>query len=378
MTKVLHFGSIDVNAGGPAMSIYLTLLGLQNKGSIVRIAMYPLSKTGHLRGEDVPVSIMKSPIENRFQYSFSLKKELSSLGDFDIYHAQGVWQWPTYAMVDVANKKKKPYLITPRGMLYPQDIAKSSTFLKRSSLKFRLLKDLNNAACVHVTCEEEMLHCRNLGITSPIAIIPNPVEIKDYPYKKEDKVHRIGYLGRVSRRKNIEGLIHAFHELRDELKGAELLIIGGGDKEYENFLHQLTRKYNLGNVRFTGFLSGVEKDKAIASCSVIAMPSEFENLGNVILEGLVREIPCIATEGAPWKELNTMHCGWQVPYSQEAITKAILDSYNTPQEELKIMGKNGRRLMEDRYSVDAVSNDMKQLYDWIINKGSKPSFIYER
>ena len=49
------------------------------------------------------------------------------------------------------------------------------------SLKIRLLDDLNRAACVHVTCEEEMNHCRNLGVTSPIAIVPNPVEIKEYP-----------------------------------------------------------------------------------------------------------------------------------------------------------------------------------------------------
>ena len=62
-----------------------------------------------------------------------------------------------------------------------------------------------------------------------------------------------------------------------------------------------------------------EKDKALASCSVLAMPSEFENLGNVILEGLVRRIPCIATTGSPWKELNECECGWWVEYSQERV-----------------------------------------------------------
>lgn len=378
MTKVLHFGSIDVNSGGPAMSTYLTLLGLQELGLDVRIAMYPLSKTGRLRGTGVPVSFMRAPLDGRVLYSCKLKKELSSLGDFDIYHAQGVWQWPTYAIADTARKKRKPYVITPRGMLYPQDIAKSNAFFKKISLKVRLLNDLNNAACVHVTCEDEMRYCRNLGVTAPIAIIPNPVEIKEYSQKKKDNIFRVGYLGRISRRKNVEGLIYAFNTLKEQLNDSELLIIGGGDKEYEDFLRKEVSRLGLRNVRFAGFLSGEEKDIALSSCSVLAMPSEFENLGNVILEGLVRKIPCIATWGAPWKELSTWHCGWHVPYSQEAITNAIWDSYNTSTEDLKAMGENGRRLMETRYSVDAVSNDMKQLYEWILEKESKPSFLYEQ
>lgn len=154
--KILHFGTLDYNAGGPAMSTYLTLLGLRQQGIDAQIAMFSLSKGGKLRGEDVPVNFCKRPWEQKFAYSPHLKSQLDSIKDVDIYHAQGVWQYPTYAICDVARKKGKPYLITPRGMLYPQDIAKASTTFKKLSLRLRLLRDLNNAACVHVTCEDEM------------------------------------------------------------------------------------------------------------------------------------------------------------------------------------------------------------------------------
>ncbi len=373
--RILHFGTLDVNAGGPAMSTYLTLKGLKELGVDAQIAMFPLLENGRLRGNDVPVHYVEPSIDHKFLFSSSLKNELMRLGTFDIYHAQGIWQWPTYALIDVAKKLKRPYLITPRGMLYPQDIAKSSTFFKKLSLKWRLLRDLNNAACVHVTCEDEMMHCRNLGVTSPIAIIPNPVEIKDYPFKKEDNIRRIGYLGRVSRRKNIEGLIRAFHDLSGEARNAELLIIGGGDEEYERYLYQLVEQFQLNNVRFAGFLSGEKKDKALASCSVLAMPSEFENLGNVVLEGLVRGIPCIATTGSPWKELSTHHCGWWVPYTHEDITSAVRSALKVTDEDLKILGANGRKLMEQNYSVEKIGEKMFSLYSWIIGKGYKPDFV---
>ena len=81
----------------------------------------------------------------------------------------------------------------------------------------------------------------------------------------------------------------AFAELGEKAKDAELLIIGGGDDAYEAFLKKKVERLKLKNVVFAGFLNGEEKDKALASCSVLAMPSEFENLGNVILEGLQSE-----------------------------------------------------------------------------------------
>jgi glycosyltransferase involved in cell wall biosynthesis len=374
--KVLHFGTLDSNAGGPAMSAYLTLLGLRKEGIDASIVMYPLSKDGLLRGEEIPYTIFKKPWEHKFCYSPSLKRELRQISDVDIYHAQGVWQYPTYAVCDVAKAAGKPYLITPRGMLYPQDIVKSNKIFKMFSLKWRLLNDLNNAACVHVTCEDEMRYVRELGVTSPIAVIPNPVEIKDYKCRKEDNVFRLGYIGRLSPRKNVESLINAFAELGNKVNNAELLIIGGGDEAYEAFLHDKVRKYKLNNIRFTGFLNGDEKDHALASCSVLAMPSEFENLGNVILEGLVRRIPCIATKGSPWKELNDLHCGWWIDPSDESITEAVYRAFTTPADELKNMGHNGRKLMENKYSVEAVAIKFTELYNWILGKSEKPKFVY--
>lgn len=261
-------------------------------------------------------------------------------------------------------------------MLYPQDIQKSNKFFKELSLKFRLLNDLNQAACVQVTCEDEMKYCRQLGVTSPIAIIPNPIEIKEYTNMKKDNIFRLGYLGRLSPRKNVESLIYAFHELKDISKNAELLIIGGGDEKYEYFLKNEVKRLSLNNVRFTGFLSGKEKDEAIASLSVLAMPSEFENLGNVILEGLIRKIPCIATKGSPWKELETHQCGWWVDFNQNAITNAVKEAMKTPDDILREMGEKGRQLMVNSYSIEAIAQKMKILYEWIITRNNNPYYVY--
>lgn len=373
--KVLHFGTLDAIQGGPAMSTYLTIEGLRQKGVDAQIAMYRVPSNHKLRGDNIPINWCKMPLEHKFGYSPKLKKELSGITNVDIYHAQGVWQYPTYAICDVAKAKGKPYLITPRGMLYPQDIAKSNAILKKLSLHIRLLHDLNLAACVHVTCEDEMNYCRTLGIMSPIAIIPNPVEVKEYMPQKNDGVFRLGYMGRLSPRKNVESLIRAF--AKPELEKAELVIIGGGDNQYEKFLHDEVDRFGMKNVVFKGFLNGKEKDKALSTISVLAMPSSFENLGNVILEALVRGIPCIATKGAPWKDLTDYNCGWWVEYDQKEIEDAVVAASKTSSARLVEMGERGKKLIKEKYSVESVAERMMSLYEWILGEKGKPTFVYE-
>ncbi len=138
------------------------------------------------------------------------------------------------------------------------------------------------------------------------------------------------------------------------------------------------QRLNLTNVRFLGFLSGEEKDKALASASVVAMPSEFENFGNVVPEGLMRRIPCIATKGSPWEELESHHCGWWVDYRQDAIAEAILQAKSLSRTELEEMGERGRHLMEENYAVDKIAAKLKCLYEWILGEAEKPSFVYEQ
>ena len=47
-----------------------------------------------------------------------------------------------------------------------------------------------------------------------------------------------------------------------------------------------------------------------------------------------------------------------------------------PDDKLEQMGRNGRRLVEERYSVEAIAQQMKELYERILGRGDKPNFVY--
>ena len=136
------------------------------------------------------------------------------------------------------------------------------------------------------------------------------------------------------------------------------------------------KRLNLSNVRFTGFLSGEEKNQAINSLSLLVVPSDFENFGNIVTEALVRGVPVVASKGMPWAELPEYDCGWWIDNDQPTINETILKAYRMGPDQLMKMGRNGRELILRNYSVEALGKKMQSLYNWILGDAEKPDFVY--
>lgn len=377
--NVLHSGSCNVHAGGPALSTWLTIKGLRLHGITTDIIAPPNTGGKNVIDPEIAPIYTSKSIFPPFAYVPKLGNILNKLSRPDLFHIQGIWMLHGYQVAGFARRHNIPYIVTLRGMLYPQALRHHS-LQKRLSMLLYQKKVLRDAAAIQCTCKEEMEHYRNLGFTNPVAIIPNPIETEPIASKpvplKED--FRIGYLGRIHPRKRVERLIYAVHHLKTDLQiPSNLLIIGGGDKEYENLLRNEVERLGLqAEVIFLGFLTGEEKSEAISSLSVLAVPSDFENFGNIVTEALVHGVPVIASKGMPWQGLETHDCGWWIPNDQASIDKTIALAYQAGPERLREMGLNGREWMVSDFSVDALGKKMKDLYEFILGEESKPDFVH--
>lgn len=366
--------SLGVNSGGPSFSVNLTVSALNDLGVKTNILTFEAVEADTLICDAKYIHTIAQGNESRFGYSTAYRNYINN-SEYDLYHIQGAWQYHAYITAKLARRKLKPYIITPRGMLYPQAL-QSSAFIKRLSLGLFQMNDLQKAACIHATCIEEMNQLRRLGIKSPIAVIANPIRFdKTVADRAPLNKMRIGFLGRLHERKNVERLIYAWANLTDITKECELVIIGAGDDSYLEFLRKEAKRLNLDNVAFTGFLSGREKEDALSSISFLAVPSDFENFGNIVTEALVRGVPVIASKGTPWEELNTHRCGWWVDNDVDTIANTIREALSLSETERTTMGERGKKLIAENYTVDIVADKMKMLYNWIINGGTKPDFV---
>ncbi|MGQ9848371.1 MAG: glycosyltransferase, partial [Bacteroidales bacterium] len=80
--------------------------------------------------------------------------------------------------------------------------------------------------------------------------------------------------------------------------------------------------------------------------------------------------------GTPWEDLNTYRCGWWVNNDVETLAQTIQQAISLSDEERIKMGQNGRKLIIEKYSIEIVAMQMIQLYQWILNGGEKPEFVY--
>jgi len=115
------------------------------------------------------------------------------------------------------------------------------------------------------------------------------------------------YVGRVSKEKDLDVIVHAWPKLRRE--GRALAFVGDGPYRAE-----LQRQ--LPEAVFTGVLAGLELATAYASADAFLFPSTTDTFGNVILEALASGLPCVVSDQGGPKDLIE-------PGRTGAITKAL-------------------------------------------------------
>lgn len=315
--------------------------------------------------------------ENLLDSSWKRLRRYRSPETYDIYHAHSIERWCLSTCHEHALHAHKPYMISLNGMLHPRRIEHLS-FIEQIKYQLCIRRRLRNAACVHVTSETELHQFRQMGYTNPVCLIPHAVEIKKYPETHTDKTFRIGFLGYLHPEKHIERLFYSLHSLLRLVPNTpvdrpiELIVIGEHEGAYMLALKNEVKRLGIAkHVKFKGNLQGEKKDQALSTCSVVVMPNAHENSSQRLLEALVRNIPCIGTKGSPSHNLDTNCCGWTIDPTQESLNKALLEAYHTPNRYLKVMGQNGRNLVEKEYSIQAVANQLKNVYNWLLG-GEKP------
>lgn len=375
--NILHtIGSLNAGSGGTSTCTYELVAAMNAKGYPVNLlTLRPASQTERMLGEDAFIHALPHDAITPLAISRNLRRALAE-NDYALYHTNGLWMDVNHATCVHARKLGKPYIISPHGMLYPQALA-ISAWKKKLMLTLGHKRDLEQAACIHVTCKQELEHCRAFGLKQPIAIIPNPLQIPTYLnelQKLTDNIFRVGFLGRFHPIKNIESIIMAWAQLN--LPDAELLLYGDGEPDYVAALKSLAHESGARNVHFMGFVNGRKKYEALARLDLLCAPSHQENFGMSIAEALLVGTPVMASLGTPWEELNTCRCGWWRNNSIDSLCECIKNAHAMTSDELTAMGSRGHDLILSSYSSEKVTQMMGSLYGWLLGKNEKPNFVY--
>ena len=304
----------------------------------------------------------------------------------DIVHLHGIWSQALHRCAVICRRKKIPYIIAPRGMLEPWSL-KQKWLKKRIARWLYQDRDLKYAAALHATAESEAEQFRKLGFQNPIIVSPNGVNVP-----KEDKnstlqlqlrtrtnpdVRRALFVSRMHPKKGVLELIEAWNKIRPKDWECELVytISGEFEKEYEAKVKARVKELGLGDrFIFTGALNDDEKWTAYARADLFVLPTYSENFGIVVAEALWAGVPVITTKGTPWKELEDRECGKWIDLPTESsnppdwpmLVSALESTMLMSDDERRAMGARGRKLVEEKYTWDAVVKAMVKGYAAIL------------
>lgn len=151
------------------------------------------------------------------------------------------------------------------------------------------------------------------------------------------------------------------------MKDYTVRIAGEGDMAYINELRDFALRLGVNDIiSFEGGVYGNRKWELFRQADLFILPTHSENFGIVVAEALASGTPVITTMGTPWSELESRQCGWWTEVGTEATVQALCDFLSLTENELEMMGRNGRKLVEEKYSARKVAEEFVEMYKSIL------------
>ena len=190
-------------------------------------------------------------------------------------------------------------------------------------------------------------------------VIPNGVDTEKFhpDDRKCRTLIKIGFLGRLSKEKNIFSLIRAIKYI----DGVELRIAGRGP------LYHKIKELEDEKVKVLGFVD--DAAEFLRSLDIFVLPSFREAQPITILEAMASGLPIVATDVGDNRYFvteegryrNGVLCRTDPEDIKRAINKVIED-------DIELLGKNSRKRVEREFTWENIARKTLEVYRFAINR----------
>ncbi|MEO1104480.1 MAG: glycosyltransferase [Devosia sp.] len=290
-----------------------------------------------------------------------------------LVHTHGLWTGLSVAALDWARRTGGPTLVSPHGMLDGWAMTRSR-WKKRAAMALVERRHLNSATCVHALTEHERSTLRALGVTAPIAVVPNGVSQPDPlevgPPHWLDRPTLL-FLGRIHEKKGLLPLMAAWSKASSGLPGWQLAIAGWEDGACEVRTEAAGCK---GRVVFPGPLYGADKQAALTHASAFVLPSHSEGMPIAVLEAMAHGRPVLMSPACALPEAVDAGAAARISTDPEAMAVSLTHRLNDG-DWLAEAGRAGRRLVAERFDWDTIADLWRAIYLWALGEAPRPAAI---
>jgi glycosyltransferase involved in cell wall biosynthesis len=233
-------------------------------------------------------------------------------------------------MRKIGRVPNKPVILAPRGEFSPAAMKIRGLKKHIFILAAKITGSHNEVvwqASSHYEAEDIRRHwgtdARIVVAADLSAIISAP--LPDTRTSKVAGCLRVVFLSRISEMKNLDYAL----QLLDGLKGqVQLDIYGpiedaGYWKRCQGIIESLP---NNITIRYCGEIPNNQVVDVLSRYNLFLLPTKGENFGHAIIEALSSGCPVLISDRTPWRELEKLGVGWDVPLESSDLFQEVLQS----------------------------------------------------
>lgn len=265
----------------------------------------------------------------------------------------------------ISATKRVPYIITEHwSRYYPENYQYSGFFRKIAT---RLV--VKNATAVTVVSNRLAAAMKSRGLRFNHRPLSNVVDTSlFYPAESDLVTNKIISITCFEEKsKNLRLLIDAFEEVRSEIAGATLVLVGEGADLEATKSYAASKNLPAGAIRFTGMLQDEALSAELRSSACLALSSNYETFGIVVYEALACGVPVVATDVADLKEFIGNRFGRIVNTGDKAgFANALIEVLRNHKQ---FDGSKMATAVGSRFSPQAVLAQLDELYRSALKTG---------
>ena len=302
----------------------------------------------------------------------------------DLLQVHGLWRAPNRLAARL--QAQHPVVVAPHGMLDPWAFAQHR---RRKTLLWWAYEHrcLQRAAALQALCPAEAQSLRALGLTAPIALIPNGVAPPDRSGEALNALPPpcwaeaipageplLLFLGRFHHKKGLQPLLQGWQAVAAEAARAGwwLALVGYGDNGQ---LEQQLRACPVSRAVACGPVFGADKQAVLAAASAFVLPSYSEGLPMAALEAMAYQLPCLLSRACNLHEAFSAGAALPAEPDPAALAASLRQLFALRPSDRAAMGAAGQALVRERFSWPVVAEQTKELYSWILGGGERPGFV---
>jgi glycosyltransferase involved in cell wall biosynthesis len=303
-------------------------------------------------------------------FRWRLHKELTSISP-DIAHFQGGASWII--------GYRKPCVLTIHG-IYERDLLYGGGyFLALRRRVIGIVERLGRQHSPHtIVISPYVLDQIGDQVFGQHWHIENPVTHEFFEVEREMAGQRIFFVGRICQRKNVDGLLRAFAEVRKKVPQATLHIAGTAEStEYERACRRFVSENSLSEaVKFLGNINREELLRELGEAACLALVSHQETAPLVVEEAMAAGVPVLASRicGLPYMVAEG-RTGYLVERNAEGEIADRLIKLLENAESNRDMGKLCRQVARERFHADVVAEKTLAVYRHILKLPDEPTRI---